>query len=255
MFKTGIVRPPGRNFADGLTTSEGPPDYPRALDQHGEYCTALEYCGLTVLLLPPDLAYPDSTFVEDVSIATPSFAILTRPGAKSRAGEIETIREPIGRFFQTIHEIETPGTLDGGDVCQAGTHFFTGISQRTNEDGAKQLASFLSREGYTSSFVDIRGMKNTLHLKSDVAYLGDNQLLVSQAMAARKEFRGYDLIRVLPEEGYAANCVRVNDYVLVPDGFPRLEGELTRRGLKILLLAVSEFRKMDGGLSCLSLRF
>ncbi len=194
-------------------------------------------------------------FVEDVAVLTRDSAILTRPGARSREGEVDGIREPLGKFFQAIHEIKAPGTLDGGDICEAGTHFFVGVSRRTNEEGAKQLAAFLARDGYTTSFVDIRAMKSILHLKSGIAYVGDGKLVVMEELAGREELRGYELIRVARDESYAANCVRVNDYVLIPAGFPKISGALVARGFKVLPIEVSEFRKMDGGLSCLSLRF
>jgi dimethylargininase len=256
LFKQAIVRQPGKNFAEGLTTFQGPPpNYEKALEQHEAYCAALERCGLKLTRLEPNQAHPDSTFVEDVAVLTRDAAVLTRPGAETRAGEVEAIREPLEKFFETIHEITTPGTLDGGDICEAGDHFFIGISRRTSESGAKQLAAILAQSGYSSSLVDIRAMKSILHLKSGIACIAERQLVVIEEMAERPEFRGYDLIRVAPEEAYAANCVRVNGFVLFPTGFPKLAAELTQRGFQLLPLEVSEFQKMDGGLSCLSLRF
>ena len=256
MFKQAIVRSPGKNFADGQTTHQGPPpNLKKTIEQHEAYCAALEHCGLRITRLEADQAHPYSTFVEDVAVLTRDAAVLTRPGAKTRAGEVQAIREPLEKFFKTIHEITSPGTLDGGDICEAGNHFFIGISRRTNESGAKQLAGFLAQSGYSSSVVDIRAMKSILHLKSGIACIAERQIVVMEEMAERPEFCGYDLIRVAPEEAYAANCVRVNSFVLISTGFPKLEAELTRRGFQLLPLEVSEFRKMDGGLSCLSLRF
>ena len=256
MFKNAIVRMPGSNFALGLTTGAlGVPVYAKALEQHRRYVEALESCGLQVTTLAADLQHPDSTFVEDTAVLTRTSAILTRPGAQSREGEVAGIREPLSRFFSTLHQIEPPGTLDGGDICEAENHFFIGISARTNEEGGRQLAGFLAREGYTSSFVDVRGTEGILHLKSGIAYLGDRNLVVIDELAGRAEFRGYNLIRVAPEENYAANCVRINEHVLVPAGFPDLAGRLQRLGCAVLPLEMSEFQKMDGGLSCLSLRF
>jgi dimethylargininase len=256
LFKQAIVRQPSKNFAEGLTTFQGPPpNYETVLEQHEAYCAALERCGLKLTRLEADQAHPDSTFVEDVAVLTRDAAVLTRPGAKTRAGEVEAIREPLKKFFQSIHEITAPGTLDGGDICEAGNHFFIGISRRTNESGAQQLAAFLAQSGYSSSLVDVRAMTSILHLKSGIACIEKRQLVVMEEMAERPEFRGYDLIRVAPDETYAANSVRVNEYVLIPAGFPKLAAELTQRGFQLLPLDVSEFRKMDGGLSCLSLRF
>lgn len=256
MFTHAIVRPPGENFADGITSSHGgAPDYAKALAQHEAYCRALERCGLQVAVLDPDLRHPDSTFVEDVAVIVRQRAILTRPGAPSRQGEVAAIRPALERFFATIQEISAPGTLDGGDVCEAGGHFFIGISHRTNEAGASQLAAWLSEEGFTSSCVDVREARGTLHLKSSIAWLGDGRLIATEELADRQEFRRYSIVRVAAGESYAANCVRVNDSVLVPAGYRAVKQSLEDLGLRIVSLDVSEFRKMDGGLSCLSLRF
>ena len=256
MFSRAIVRPPGTNYADGLTRfALGAPDYKRALRQHRAYCETLQRCGLELIYLEADERYPDSTFVEDTAVTIPTAAILTRPGAASRMGEVVSIKETLSRLYPLIASIQGPGTLDGGDVCEAGNHFFIGLSERTNEAGAGQLAEWLTPYGYTFSFVDIRTMKDILHLKSGLAYLGDNRLVVIEALAKREEFRGYDLMRVNADEGYAENCIRVNDYVLIAAGYPRFEQRLRGLGYRTIPLEMTEFQKMDGGLSCLSLRF
>jgi dimethylargininase len=157
--------------------------------------------------------------------------------------------------FSTLSAIEAPGTVDGGDVCDAGDHFFIGISDRTNETGADQLGRFLGAFGYSSSLIDIRGLSNILHLKSGMAYLGPNRLVVIDALSERKEFSGYELIRVNSAEEYAANCVFINDRTLVAAGFPDLKRQIEDLGQRTIPLEMSEFQKMDGGLSCLSLRF
>lgn len=257
MFTNAIVRIPGENFSEGLTSTGhlGAPVYAKVLEQHAAYCRALESCGLRLTVLGKDLDHPDSTFVEDTAVLTKHLAVLTRPGADSRKGEVARIREPLFRFFRKHDEITAPGTLDGGDICEAGNHFFIGISHRTNEEGAGQLAGFLEREGCTSSFVDIRDMTAILHLKSGFTYIGDNTLVVMEEMADDPRFQDYRIIRVAEGESYAANCVRINDRVFIPSGFPGVEASLRRCGYDPFVLDMSEFRKMDGGLSCLSLRF
>lgn len=256
MFTNAIVRVPGSNFAGGLTTASlGEPHYDQVLIQHAHYCDGLRACGLSLTTLEADLRYPDSTFVEDAAVLTARGAILARPGAASREGEVETIRPAIDRFFASAHAIQAPGTLDGGDICEAGEHFFIGLSHRTNEEGARQLAVHLAALGYTSSTIDVRGMTSILHLKSGISYIGDNTLVVMNEMAGHAQFSKFSLIRVAKEESYAANCLRVNSRVLVAAGYPRLIGELVVRGFTPMVLDTSEFRKMDGGLSCLSLRF
>jgi dimethylargininase len=254
MFTEAIVRIPGRNFAEGLTTVQlGVPRFERVLAQHAEYCAALLGCGLNVTTLEADLDHPDSTFVEDTAVVTSRSAILTRPGARSRESEVAAMRPVLRGFFPALTQIEAPGTLDGGDICEAGEHFFLGVSQRTNEEGAQQLAAHLAGLGFTSETVDVRGIQSILHLKSGVSYVGNNTLVVIEEMAGM--FPGYERIVVVREESYAANCVRVNDRVLVAAGYSRLVLELRERGFDPLELDMSEFQRMDGGLSCLSLRF
>ena len=256
MFSKAIVRLPATNYADGLTTvAPGVPEYASALRQHSAYCEALEQCGLELTHLEADEEYPDSTFVEDTAVLVPRGAILTRPGAASRMGEVGSINKTLSRFYLQINSIHEPGALDGGDVCEAGNHLFIGISARTNEVGAGQLAELLASYGHTSSFVDIRGVKDILHLKSGLASLGDNRLVVIEALANREEFRGYELVRLSTDEEYAANCVRVNDQVLIAAGYPIFEQTLRELGYQTIALEMTEFQKMDGGLSCLSLRF
>lgn len=256
MFSRAIIRPPGTNYAEGLTRFPlGTPDFERAQQQHAAYCEALERCGLELTHLEADERYPDSTFVEDTAVLIPAGAILTRPGAASRMGEVESIRETLSHLCPPIASIQEPGTVDGGDVCEAGNHFFIGLSDRTNEAGAGQLAELLAFYGYTSSTVDIRNVKDILHLKSGLAYLGDNRLVVIEALENRQEFRGYELERASLDEEYAANCVRVNDYLLVAAGYPLFDQTLRGAGYKTIALEMTEFQKMDGGLSCLSLRF
>lgn len=255
-FTKAIVRRPGPNFAEGVTSARlGKPTFERALQQHEKYWRALEVCGLKIIFLEADPRFPDSTFVEDVAILTNRGAILARPGAESRRGEVAEIRDTLAGYFPAVRAIEPPGTLDGGDICQAGSHFFIGISKRTNDEGARQLAQLLQQDGFTTSFVSIKTTRGILHLKSGLASLGDNRLALIGELAGREEFAGYEVVPVEAAEAYAANCIRVNDSVILPAGRPQFEAALRGLGLEVIPLDVSEFEKMDGGLSCLSLRF
>jgi dimethylargininase len=259
-FTRAIVRLPARSFAGGLSSAaEGSPDVDKALEQHAAYVRALRGCGLDVTCLQADDTYPDGTFVEDTAIVTERGAILARPGAPSRQGEVGGILECLRNFYADPPRIAAPGTLDGGDVCAADGHFLIGISARTNEQGARQLAQHLDRLGYTSSTVDIRGNPALLHLKSGIAYLGDGLWAADGGIGGTLRSRGgidvRDVILASPAEAYGANCVRVNDSVLVAAGYPQMSAALEARGRRVVRLEMSEFRKMDGGLSCLSLRF
>lgn len=254
-FHHAITCLPSQNFAQGLTTSHlGAPDYSLALFQHHKYCLALERCGLKVITLEADERYPDSTFIEDTAIVTPRCAILTNPGANSRKGEVVNINKALSGFYKNIYTISAPGTVDGGDICEAEGHFFIGISRRTNQEGGRQLAGFLTREGYSTSFIDVKGIASILHLKSGIAYLGNNNMVLIDAFIGYEDFKPYHIIGVEEQENYAANCLWVNDYVLLPEGYPLLTNLLTGMGYQVITLEMSEYQKMDGGLSCLSLR-
>lgn len=254
-FQHAIVRPPCSSYPHGLTTAGlGAPDLNLALRQHRAYCEALEQCGLNIIILEPDPRYPDSTFIEDTAVVTSHRAILTHPGAPSRQGEVISVQQVLAQYYSASQTIRPPGTLDGGDICQAGDHFFIGISDRTNAAGARQLAEFLDSDGYTSSIVDIRGSE-LLHLKSGIAYLGDKRLVMVDGMERLGDFTDFEIITVDEQEQYAANCVRINDYVLLAAGFSQVAERLSAKGYKTITLEMSEFQKMDGGLSCLSLRF
>ncbi|MEP6766862.1 MAG: N(G),N(G)-dimethylarginine dimethylaminohydrolase, partial [Gemmatimonadaceae bacterium] len=197
----------------------------------------------------------DSTFVEDTAlIVTNRGAILTRPGAASRAGEVEAIRDSITAWYPTPAQIIAPGTLDAGDVCEANGHVFIGLSHRTNEEGARQLAEWLSTLGISAATIDIRNVPGILHLKSGVTAVDGHQLLAISALAQHEAFSGYDVLVVPDGEEYAANCIRVNGVLFVADGYPETHRMLRDAGFALRVLDMSEFARMDGGLSCLSLR-
>ena len=256
MFTKAICRLPDTNFADGLTSAAlGVPDYSKTLAQHQTYQRVLSNCGLMVNILPVSHEYPDSTFVEDTAVIYKDLVIFSRPGAESRLGEVNLIRPAVEAFFSRTAEIVPPGTLDGGDICEAGSHFFIGVSDRTNQEGANQLSQILSQEGCTSTLVDIRETPGLLHLKSGLAYLGNNTLVVASSLADHPAFQSFKCIVADPADQYAANCILVNDKVLMPSGYPNLEMKIKEAGYAIELVDMSEFQKMDGGLSCLSLRF
>jgi dimethylargininase len=255
-FTHAIVRPPAATFAAGITTSGlGPPDLVLALEQHEAYCHVLERLGLSLARLAPDPAFPDSTFVEDAAIVTARGAMLTRPGAPSRAGEVAALGAALGRWFPELEAITAPGTVDGGDVCEAGPHFFIRLSARTNGEGAAQLAAWLEQRGFGSSVIDIRRMPGLLHLKTGLSWLGGRRLLATDEVAGDEALGGWEVVRVPAGEEYAANCVRVNDAVLIAQGYPATAALLGGLGYEVVALEMSEYRKMDGGLSCLSVRW
>jgi dimethylargininase len=255
-FTKAIVRLPGANFSQGLTMSGSPsgPDFRKALEQHAAYCRALEACGVEVLVMAADDNFPDGTFVEDTFVIAERVAIATRPGAKTRMGEVESVARVVQRLRPRVELIEAPGTVDGGDICQVDNHFLIGLSARTNEAGVAQFAAILARHEYTSSTIDIRKHPSLLHLKSGIAYLGERRFLIAPGFPPMEGLADCDMLEVAAGEIYAANAVRVNDEVLIASGFPELAGTLAKLRYRVHSLEMSEFAKMDGGLSCLSLR-
>jgi dimethylargininase len=256
-FTKAIVRLPGENFSQGLTMSGSPsgPDFRKALEQHAAYCRALSACGVEVIVMIADDKYPDGTFVEDTFVIAERVAIATRPGAKTRAGEVESVAKAVRLCRPRLEQIEAPGTVDGGDICQVDDHFLIGVSARTNGAGAAQLAAILARYQYTSSTIDIRKHPSLLHLKSGIAYLGEQRFLIAPGFPPTDALARCDLIEVDADEMYAANAVQVNDEVFIASGFPALARRLDKLKYRLRALDMSEFAKMDGGLSCLSLRF
>jgi dimethylargininase len=202
--------------------------------------------------LPRDEDYPDSVFVEDTAVLTDKFAVITNPGAPSRKGEVISIKEELLKLYAEIEEIQYPGTLDGGDVMKVREHFYIGLSSRTNQEGADQFVNILQKYGYSNSIIRLKSM---LHLKTGVSYLGNNDLLVAGEMISIEEFTNFNRIEVPQEESYSANCISANDNILLASGFPETRGKISSAGYSIIELNMSEFRKIDGGLSCLSLRF
>jgi dimethylargininase len=256
-FTQAIVRPPAANFAAGISSvvGGGSPDVAVALEQHARYCETLRDCGLQLTTLAADSRFPDSTFIEDTAVLTVGAAIVTRPGAASRLAEALLTRESLRDHFDDVREIQSPGTVDGGDICEVDGDFVVGLSSRTNAEGTRQLTEMLSDLGHKSVVIDIRANENLLHLKTGLSYLGDGVFVASSEALLGDALKRYELIQVSQTESYAANCIRVNDCIVIAAGYPQLLATLTGRGYRVAALAMSEFRKMDGGLSCLSLRF
>jgi len=253
MFKKAIVRTPSRSMVKGITSANlGIPDYAKAKAQHQAYIHALEKCELEVTVLEPLEEFPDSVFIEDTALLTPECAIITNPGATTRRGEARVMRAVLSAFYKNIEIVKDPGTVDAGDILNVNTHYYIGISERTNQNGAYQMIGYLEKYGMTASTIQIR---NVLHLKSALSYLKNNILLVSEELLNESQFQKYNIIIVKEEESYAANCLWINGFVLVPVSFPKITKKIKDIGYQVIELDVSEFRKLDGGLSCLSLRF
>lgn len=240
-------------MVNGLSSAGlGRPEYQNAILQHADYIDALKECGLKVTVLPADENFPDSTFVEDVALMTPHCAILTNPGAPSRRMETRSMFKTIREFYSNVEVIDPSGNIEAGDIMMVGDHYYIGLSDRTNQAGAEQMISILESYGMRGSVVELT---EVLHLKTGLGYLEDNNLLACGEFLSKPEFQQYNLLKVGHEEAYAANSVWINGTVLTPRGFPNTRSLIESAGYKVREVDVSEFQKLDGGLSCLSLRF
>ena len=253
MFKKAIVRTPCAAMVDGITTANlGKPNYKNALKQHQDYIQALKECGLEVTILEANNEFPDSTFVEDVALCTPHCAIITNPGAATRTKETESMIPYIEQNYENVEFILAPGSVEAGDIMMVGNYYYIGLSDRTNKKGAAQMIDHLKKYGMDGMAVS---MSDFLHLKTGLSYLENKNLLVCGEFVTKPEFQLFNKIVVDADEAYAVNSVWVNDTVITPKGFPKTKAKIEELGYKTREVDVSEFQKLDGGLSCLSLRF
>jgi dimethylargininase len=252
-FTHAIIRTPLDNLGDGLTTQDlGAPDFRLALEQYNTYVETLKVCGLDVTTLPGDPAYPDGHFVEDAAVIYGKLAVITQPGAPERFGETKAIAE----VLKDKHPVHMTGEarLDGGDVLLCADRVLIGVGKRTNLAGAEQLRNAL--QSYDSTIkVDFVPFDGMLHLKSGVTELAPGVLLLSPELKTDFQF-DFGESHVVPiAESYAANVLPINDAILIIAGYPTV-GELAARYCtQVCALDMTEFQKMDGSLTCLSLRF
>jgi dimethylargininase len=252
MFTHAITRKIGANFSQGITTAKNEShSYDLIVSQHEAYRETLRSFGLEVIVLNSLPHYPDAYFVEDTAVVTPQVAVVTIPGAISRRGEADAIA-PVLADYRKIKRIQPPGTVDGGDVLRVDNHFIIGISERTNKKGAEQLGKILQRFGNTWATVPVR---SGLHLKSSVNLVGENTLLMSREYTGLEELKRFEKIIVDEDEKPACNTLWLNDRLMVPKGFQATTKKLEATGSDIVELDISEVNKMDGGLTCMSLRF
>jgi dimethylargininase len=226
-----------------------PIDVDLARHQHDAYEAALRAAGCSVerLAVAPDL--PDSVFVEDIAVVLPELAIITRPGAESRRREAEAVAGALGRY-RPLQTIQAPGTIDGGDVLVVGRSICVGRSSRTNADAVAQMRRMLRPYAYTVSEIEVHGC---LHLKSAVTAVDDEMLLVNPAWVAPRSFAGANIIEVAPDEPAGANALRVGRVVVYPSAFVRTAERLSRHGLTLAPVDVSELAKAEGAVTCCSI--
>jgi dimethylargininase len=252
-YNQAIVRRPGASVVSGLRSDGGEdPDHASLCAEHEAYVGALEGAGVAVEILPPLESFADSVFVEDPALVFPEGAILLRPGAESRLGETEALAPILLRRFDRVLALGE-GFADGGDVLVTRDRVFIGLSGRTDAAGAAGLARLLAEYGYRAEVVQTP--RGTLHFKTGSALIDEETIVAAPALAASGMFDGLRVVTVADGEEAAANLLRINDIVLVGADFRRTTELLADRGFDIVPLPVAEIRKLDAGLSCMSLRW
>ena len=251
-FKNAIIRQPNKSIQNGLSSQNLHPQYEIIAEEHSNYINAMEEAGLQIQLLESLEEYPDSIFVEDPALTYKSNVIILNPFDPSRNGEKNIIENEIKDLFDNILFVED-GFVEGGDILNINNHFIIGLSNRTNQLGAENLSKILQSLGATVEIC--KTPDDILHFKSECSVIDDDTILVSNKMAQLDYLRSnYQLIELpLGEEG-AANSLRINDKLLLPDGFEKAE-EILSKKYTIIKVKVDEIAKVDAGLSCMSLRY
>ena len=253
-FTAAIARQPGQSVVQGLrATDRGTPDIERFQAEHKAYISALQRAGLKVTVLDATEAFPDSVFIEDAALCLPQGTVILRPGAPSRTGESELVATDLAPLGHKIHHNDSAGYIDGGDILVTDSAMLVGLSQRTNRAGFDWLKQVLTAWGYTT--LAVHTPDDVLHFKSDCCVLDSNTILATSRLAGAECFANFRVLTVPAGEEAAANSIRVNETVLVPAGFPATAELLAREDYSVETISVSQAALLDGGLSCMSLRF
>ena len=254
-FSHAITRRPAPSVLNGLRAVDtGAPDLALMLAHHAAYIAALRDTGATVIELPPLPDYPDSLFVEDTALCLPEGAVIMRPGAPSRFGEAAEMEPHLAALYRSVPRISgAEAFIEGGDILTTGREILVGRSARTNAAGIAELAGLVAGWGYRLR--EVLTPPGVLHFKTDCALLDGDTILATERLAASGCFDGYRVVLTAKDEEAAANVIRFNDVVLMPAGFPATAEILTRERFRLRLIGNSECARLDGGMSCLSLRF
>lgn len=253
-FTHAITRLPAASAVSGLRAVDfGAPSIAVMLQHHADYSAALRSQGATVVELPALSDYPDAQFVEDTALCLPEGAVIMRPGAASRLGEAAEMAPTLAQLYGEVLTIEGPGTIEAGDVLTTETEILVGRSARTNAQGIAEMTRLVSRWGYKVR--ELATPPGVLHFKTDCSLLDAETILSTPRLDSAGGFGGYRVLHTAEGEEAAANSIRFNDAVIVPAGFDRTAEMLDKAGYNVVPIGNSECAKLDGGMSCLSLRF
>lgn len=253
-FTHALCRLPSRSVADGLRAhDQGDPDPLAFAAEHAAYISTLRDAGCVVNVLPADEAFPDSVFIEDPALVLNGTAIVLRPGAETRLGEAQALRPALLDNMNDVIDLQTVGYVDGGDILCTNDRVLLGLSARTNVQGAQDLRPIVERLGYKLEV--LQTPPEILHFKTESSLLDHETVLATPALAASGAFKGMNVIETVQGEEAAANAIRVNDYVFLSAGHPETAEKLTKAGYELQILNTSQAALVDGGLSCMSLRY
>jgi dimethylargininase len=254
-FSHAITRRPALSITQGLRAIDtGRPDLTLMTSHHADYIAALRSTGATVIELPALDEYPDSVFVEDTALCLPQGAIIMRPGAPSRLGEAAEMAPHLADLYDQIRPITGPESyIEGGDILVTESEILVGRSARTNAIGIAEMTSLVAPWGHKVR--EVLTPPGVLHFKTDCSLMDGQTILSTERLAASGCFAGYRIILTAPGEEAAANSIRFNDLVIMPAGFAATRARITAAGFTVHEIGNSECAKLDGGMSCLSLRF
>ena len=248
-----IVREVSNSYSECLLQYQQrrPIDVGLAKVQHRAYVDALTGLGLRVVVLPADHRFQDACFVEDAAVVLDEIAVITRMGAERRNGEQQAVARCLAQWRELVH-MEPPAQLEGGDVLRVGKFLFVGESSRTTREGIEFLKEVAGNRGYQVIAVPVHG---ALHLKTVVTAVAPTTIIAAPSMLPELKpyLPGFSIIEVPEEDAAAANVLSRGKAVLLSEGHPTVAAQLARLGLTVTELDISEFRKGEGGLTCLSI--
>jgi dimethylargininase len=224
-------------------------DVTQAVQQHQDSLAVLSSLGCEIVAIPTEEGLADSVFIEDTALVLDEIAVMCRPGAGSRRPEVAGVEAVLGGY-RTLASIQSPGTLDGGDLLRVGKTIYAGLSTRSNQSGIEQLRDIVAHHGYEVIAVEFSGC---LHLKSAVAEVSPRSLLVNTSWVGKSAFNGCEMIDIDQDEPHAANALLLARSLVYPSSFPRTMDKLLARGIDVIPVDLSELQKAEGAATCCSL--
>ena len=251
MAQLALIRRPGPRLSEGIVTTieRVPVDGLLAIEQWAGYVRAMESCGWDLVEVPPADDCPDAVFVEDTVVIYKNLAVISRPGADTRKPEVIEVEKVVDDLGLSLNRIRPPGTLDGGDALEVGDTIYVGRGGRTNEAGIAQLAAILNPLG---AHVVPVSVTKVLHLKSAVTALPDGTIIGYPPLV--DDPRVFPRFLPVPEEAGAHVVVLGNHRVMMAADCPRSADQMAHLGFEPVIVDISEFEKLEGCVTCLSVR-